>query len=164
MRKLVFGLATATAVIATPAAARDGAWYVGGDFGAALVEDSDIDVGATEDAVTLDYEYGFDSALYVGYDLGGFRLEAEVAYKEADLDKFSNSVRLGYTGPVINPLLAYPIGTHAGGGSTSALSWASSKRLQNASSGAATILASAPVSVGAAARANFVGTVVSGRT
>jgi len=117
MRKLGLGLATAAAVIATPAAARDGAWYVGGDFGAMIVEDTDIDIGATEDAVTLDHEYGFDSGLYVGYDLGAFRIEAEVAYKEADLDSFSNTILLPGLGAT------YPIGTHEGAGSTSMLSF-----------------------------------------
>jgi len=65
MRKLGLGLATATAVIATPAVARDGAWYVGGDFGAMIVEDADIDVGAQENAIELDYDYGYDGALFV---------------------------------------------------------------------------------------------------
>ena len=64
---------TATAVIATPAAARDGAWYVGGDFGAMIVEDTDVDVNGVEDALSLNHEYGFDGALFVGYDLGAFR-------------------------------------------------------------------------------------------
>ena len=86
MRKLGLGLVTATAVIATPAAARDGAWYVGGDFGAMIVEDTDVDVNGNEDALSLNHEYGFDGALFVGYDLGAFRLEAEAAYKKADLD------------------------------------------------------------------------------
>src|SRR5688572_18227752 len=106
MRKLGLGLATATAVIATPAAARDGAWYVGGDVGAMIVADTDVDIGATEDAITLDHEYGMDGALFVGYDLGGFRIEAEVAYKEADVDSFSNTVALP---PVAGPIV---IGTH----------------------------------------------------
>src|SRR5688572_32892432 len=122
MRKLGLGLAAATAVIATPAAARDGAWYVGGDFGAMIVEDTDVDVGAVEDAISIDHDYGIDGALFVGYDLGAFRLEAEVAYKEADIESFSNSVFLP-VGPVVNPLVGYPIGTYEAGGSTSALSF-----------------------------------------
>src|SRR5688572_12536584 len=117
MRKLGLGLATATAVIATPAAARDGAWYVGGDFGAMIVEDTDFDVGGTEDALTIDHEYGFDGALFVGYDLGAFRLEAEAAYKKADVDSFSNSVYLEGDGA------EYLIGTHEADGSASALSF-----------------------------------------
>src|SRR5688572_22106740 len=98
MRKLGLGLAAATAVIATPAAARDGAWYVGGDFGAMIVEDTDVDIGGVEDAVSLNHEYGFDGALFVGYDLGAFRLEAEAAYKKADLDSFFNSPALAAGG------------------------------------------------------------------
>src|SRR6187399_2553197 len=120
MRKLGLGLATATAVIATPATARDGAWYVGGDFGAMIVEDTDIDVGSQENAISLDWDYGMDAGLYAGYDLGAFRVEAEVSYKKADLESFSNSVFLPY-GPVVNPLVVgYPIGTRDGRGSTSA--------------------------------------------
>jgi OOP family OmpA-OmpF porin len=120
MRKLGLGLATATAVIASPATARDGAWYVGGDFGAMIVEDTDIDVGTQENAITLDSDYGIDAGLYAGYDLGTFRIEAEVAYKDADIESFSNTLLLR---PVVNPLIVYPIGTHVGAGSTTALSF-----------------------------------------
>src|SRR5690348_16750976 len=117
MRKLVVGLMTATAVIATPAAARDGAWYVGGDFGAMIVEDTDVDVNGVEDALALNHEYGFDGALFVGYDLGAFRLEAEASYKKADLDSFFNSPALSGAGAI------YPPGEHEGGGNTTALSF-----------------------------------------
>jgi OOP family OmpA-OmpF porin len=74
MRKLGLGLAAATAVIATPAMARDGAWYVGGDFGATITEDTDIDVGSQENAIQLNHEYGMDAGLFAGYDLGAFRI------------------------------------------------------------------------------------------
>src|SRR4029078_13382378 len=117
MRKLVFGLATATAVIATPAAARDGAWYVGGDFGAMIVEDTAVDLAGVNDAIALNHEYGFDGALFVGYDLGAFRLEAEASYKKADLDSFYNSVRPPAAGG------SHPVGSHEAGGSTTALSF-----------------------------------------
>ena len=36
--------------------------------------------------IAINHDYGFDGALFVGYDLGAFRLEAEVAYKRADVD------------------------------------------------------------------------------
>ena len=39
MRKLAIVVALSSTVLATPALARDGAWYVGGDFGAMIVED-----------------------------------------------------------------------------------------------------------------------------
>ena len=66
-----------------------------------IVEDIGFDFGLTptvpsqEDAqVVLNHEYGFDGALFVGYDLGAFRLEAEVAYKRADVDDIETSIRL----------------------------------------------------------------------
>lgn len=118
MRKLAISLAVGTSVFAAPAMARDGAWYVGGDFGAMIVEDVGFDFGGGSDDVVLDHEYGFDGALFVGYDLGAFRLEAEVAYKEADLEAYETTfafpVAVGGIGP----------GTFdAGGGNTSALSF-----------------------------------------
>jgi hypothetical protein len=94
MRKFGLGLATATAVIATPAAARDGAWYVGGDFGAMIVEDTDVDIGGRGRRGHAQSRVRLRQALFVGYDLGRFRLEAEVSYKKADLDSFYNAVRL----------------------------------------------------------------------
>ena len=115
MRKLAIALATTAAVTASPALARDGAWYVGGDFGAMIVDDLEIDVNGLEDAIVLDHEYGYDAALFTGYDLGGFRLEAEVAYKKADLDEIDSLITL--PGPALPGL------RDAGGGHTSALSF-----------------------------------------
>ena len=39
MRKLVIGMALATSALATPALARDNAWYIEADAGAMIVED-----------------------------------------------------------------------------------------------------------------------------
>ena len=39
MRKLAIVVALSSTVLATPALARNNAWYVGGDFGAMIVED-----------------------------------------------------------------------------------------------------------------------------
>lgn len=109
---------------ATPALARDGAWYVGGEFGAMIVEDVGFDFGAgptlpDRDAqVAFDHDYGFDGALFVGYDLGAFRLEAEVAYKRARVDDIETIFAFP---PPAGPS---PVGEFsAGGGSTSALSF-----------------------------------------
>jgi opacity protein-like surface antigen len=95
---IVIGLGACLA--ATPASARDGAWYVGGDFGAMIVEDVGFDFGAgptlpsSDSQVIVDHEYGFDGALFVGYDLGTFRLEAEVAYKRASVDEIESAFLL----------------------------------------------------------------------
>jgi len=125
MRKLVTFLAVSTSLLAAPALAKDGAWYVGGDAGAMIVEDIGFDFGlaptipSSENAqVELNHDYGFDAALFVGYDLGAFRLEAEVAYKRASVDDIETAITIpAPAGPL-------PPGLHpAGGGSTSALSF-----------------------------------------
>ena len=115
MRNLAIALATTAALVASPAMARDGAWYIGGEFGASIVEDIDFDVGATEDAISVDHDYGYDGGVFVGYDLGGFRLEAEAAYKKADLESFETALRLPGDGPV------FATSRDAAGGSTSVM-------------------------------------------
>lgn len=121
MRAILMLTAGALALAATPGQARDGAWYVGGDFGATVVEDSDFDFSngssTLPHALELNHDYGFDGGLFVGYDLGAFRLEAEVAYKRASLDTFDNAIVLpSSAGP-------HPPGRHDAKGSTSALSF-----------------------------------------
>jgi opacity protein-like surface antigen len=124
MRSVLLISVSAVALVATPAAARNGAWYVGGDFGATIVEDVPFDFGFTptvpgHDAqVVLDHDYGFDGALFVGYDLGAFRLEAEVSYKTAGVKDIETSFTLpSQVGP------AGPGKFDAAGGHTSALSF-----------------------------------------
>jgi len=116
MRSLLLLSAGALAVVASPAAARNGAWYVGGDFGAAIVEDTPINFGPGVD-VKISHNVGFDGDLFVGYDLGAFRLEAEGSYKRASLDKFENSFLISTPGTTI------PIGEHKVDGDASALSF-----------------------------------------
>jgi OOP family OmpA-OmpF porin len=117
MRKLIFWLALCAGLIATPAFARDGAWYVGGEFGGMIVEDTNVDIGAVDNAVRLNYDYGYDGGLFVGYDLGGFRIEAEAAYKKADLDAFNTLIQLPGEGSTFPPARPFA------GGSASALSF-----------------------------------------
>jgi hypothetical protein len=76
MRKLAIAVALTSTMLATPALARDGAWYVGGSFGPMIVEDIEVDIGAVDNAITIDSEYGYDGELFVGHDFGAFRLEA----------------------------------------------------------------------------------------
>jgi outer membrane protein OmpA-like peptidoglycan-associated protein/opacity protein-like surface antigen len=121
MRKLAIAVALSSTVLATPALARDGAWYVGGDFGAMIVEDVEFDVGATEDAIIVDHEYGYDGAGFVGYDLGSFRLEAEVAYKKARIDEIETVI--GLPGAVGQGRTIPQTFVDAGGGNTTALSF-----------------------------------------
>jgi opacity protein-like surface antigen len=96
MRKLAIAAALSTTVLAGPALARDGAWYVGGDFGAMIVEDSDVSftpgTGAgTTGQVRIGFDEGFDGSGFVGYDFGAFRIEAEVSYKQADTEELHTS-------------------------------------------------------------------------
>ena len=86
MRNLVFGLAMASTALTSPALARDGQWYVELDGGVVLVEDMDFDVGAIDNGVRLDSDYGYDFGGIVGYDFGAFRVEAEASFREADPD------------------------------------------------------------------------------
>jgi OmpA-OmpF porin, OOP family len=99
MRKLAIGLALASTAMATPAIARDDQWYVGVDGGAMLVEDLDLDitplpVGAVAGvprSAALDLDKGFDFGGVVGYDFGGFRLESEVSYRKANMNRARGS-------------------------------------------------------------------------
>ena len=54
MRKLAIAMALSSTLLATPAFARDGAMYIGGEFGAMIVEDIEIDVGTINNAITLE--------------------------------------------------------------------------------------------------------------
>ena len=44
------------------------------------------------DGQIIDHEYGADFDGLVGYDFGGFRLEAEVGYKRAQVDQLRSTV------------------------------------------------------------------------
>jgi OmpA-OmpF porin, OOP family len=99
MRKLAIGLALASSALASPSMARDGAWYVGVDGGAMLVEDLDLDIGAAPIEATANTDTGYDFGGVVGYDFGGFRLEAEVGYRETDLRSFASSLPAIPAGP-----------------------------------------------------------------
>ena len=94
MRKLAIAVALASTALATPALARDKAWYVGVEGGAMIVEDIHFDIGATPDAMKIDHNYGYDVGGMVGYDFGMFRVETEVSYKSANVDAISSSLRI----------------------------------------------------------------------
>lgn len=90
MRKLAISLALASTALASPALARDDQWYVGVDGGVMIVEDLDLDIGALDNAASVDTKKGFDFGGVVGYDFGGFRLESEVSYRQADVTGFNS--------------------------------------------------------------------------
>jgi hypothetical protein len=94
MRKLAVVLALASTALATPALARDNAWYIGAELGPMIVEDIDFDIGAINDAASVDHEYGWDAGGTIGYDFGGFRLEVEGSYRRADVDGVTSTTTI----------------------------------------------------------------------
>lgn len=93
MRKFAIAMALASTAMASPALARDNAWYVGVDGGVMLVEDMDLDIESAvgsdslvNNAASVDYDKGYDFGGVVGYDFGAFRLEAEASYRRAGAD------------------------------------------------------------------------------
>lgn len=93
-------LASIAAIVATPASARDGDFYVGLDIGAAISPDSDATfvpaVGAgTSGEVSFGAGLGYEGAAVVGYDLGLIRLEAEASYKSAGVDSITSDFAVG---------------------------------------------------------------------
>jgi OOP family OmpA-OmpF porin len=120
MRKLAISLALASTALASPALARDNQWYVGVDGGAMIVEDLALDIGALNDAATVDTDKGYDVGGVVGYDFGGFRLESEVSYRQADVTGFNSQTPQITSGA--GTALASG-GTYAVAGDASALSF-----------------------------------------
>jgi hypothetical protein len=89
MRKLALVVALASTALAGPAFAKDKTWYVGLEGGGMLVEDSHFDLAGFNDALKVNHDTGFDVDGIVGYDLGMFRIEGEVGYKNAENDTLS---------------------------------------------------------------------------
>jgi opacity protein-like surface antigen len=107
MRKYLL-VATAAAVLSTPAfAAADGP-YVGIEGGATFPNSTDLDVilnntTTYDNAYNVKYKTGYDVDAIIGYKLGLFRLEGEAGYKRAKIKS------LGVSTPLITD-----VGTAAG--------------------------------------------------
>ena len=125
MRKLAVLMALASTALASPALARDNAWYVGVEGGAMIVEDIDFDVTGTTgvrtgNGLSVDHDYGYDADAVIGYDFGAFRLETEVGYRSASIDNITaNGITIPVTGFGNAPAGRYDYA----GGRTSALSF-----------------------------------------
>jgi len=91
MRKLILGVALASSALASPALARSKSWYVEGDGGVMLQENTDVKVNGTSNAATYDSKTGYDFGGIVGYDFGAFRLEAEGSYRRSKADNLLNN-------------------------------------------------------------------------
>lgn len=87
MKKTGLLLAGVAAIIAMPAQAREGEAYIGINGGVSFKDKVTVDASTTgaEDtfvrAGTARTKMGLDADVVVGYDFGGFRLEAEGGYK-----------------------------------------------------------------------------------
>ncbi len=128
MRKLAITLALASTAIATPALARDDAWYIGVEGGVSLVEDADLGItnanGTAAGLGNVNHDKGYDFDGIVGYDFGGFRLEAEVGYKSANVDSYLSTTTVPFRGSTTGAIQSAPAGNYAFGfGKTSALSF-----------------------------------------
>lgn len=110
----------ASTVLASPALARDGQWYVEAGGGPMIVEDIDFDVNAGAGTFSADLDKGYDFGGLVGYDFGAFRLEAETSYRSADIDQITtggNNLLFGGPSGVI------PAGVYDAQGEVNALSF-----------------------------------------
>ncbi len=84
MRKTAIGLLTATAFLATPAMAKDGAVYIGLGGGVVMADDIDFEVDG-DGVINAGTSLGWEGEAVLGYDLGGLRIELEGAYKQFKL-------------------------------------------------------------------------------
>jgi OmpA-OmpF porin, OOP family len=128
MRKLAITLALATTAITTPALARDDSWYIGVEGGASIIEDANVAIRGATPAATgigkINSDTGYDFDGIIGYDFGGFRLEAEVGYKAADLNSYSSSTTTAARNVANGPLAnVVPRTFPNAGGETTALSF-----------------------------------------
>jgi OmpA-OmpF porin, OOP family len=97
MRKFAIIVALASTALATSAFARNDAWYIGVEGGPSIVEDISLDIGALNNAATVDHKTGYDVDGIIGYDFGGFRLESEVGYKTAGVNNYSSTTTTAAT-------------------------------------------------------------------
>jgi outer membrane protein OmpA-like peptidoglycan-associated protein len=85
-----------------------------------IVEDLALDIGVLDDAASLDTKKAFDVGGVVGYDFGGFRLESEVSYRNADVSGFDSQTPQI---PINSTTTLAPGGPKKIGGNTTALSF-----------------------------------------
>jgi len=95
MKKIAFLLASAAAIAAVPAQAREGQVYIGVNGGVSFEDQVTIDIdnnrtdGLLDNAAFADTELGIDADVVIGYDFGPLRIEAEGGYKTAGYDSLT---------------------------------------------------------------------------
>jgi opacity protein-like surface antigen len=95
LRRTCAAALLASAMVATPAIARDKTLYLGVEAGPMWANDVEIDIDSTEgqfDFFDLDHKLGYDAGVIFGYDAGLVRAELDLSYKRASHDEmdFSN--------------------------------------------------------------------------
>ncbi len=128
MRNLAIAIALASTALASPAFARNDAWYVGVEGGPSIVEDGALTItGATapmSGTATVDHKTGYDFDGIIGYDFGGFRLEAEVGYKKAGVNNYTSTTTTPIRVNAAGLVAPAPAGAYNyAGGNDSALSF-----------------------------------------
>ncbi len=109
---LVLGaLLGAVALGSAPVAAAD-SWYVSGNVGATFASDVSTTDTFAAGSVSADGEFdpGFGLSAALGYSFGDFRIEAELSYRENDVDQFDN-ISGNLTGNLFT--VAGPVSTEA---------------------------------------------------
>jgi len=92
MKKTAILLAGTACVVAAPASARDGQFYIGLDGGISIESEAEADLAIVDPplpGVTAPTENGYDIGAVFGYDFGAFRLEAEGTYKSNEYDEIT---------------------------------------------------------------------------
>jgi opacity protein-like surface antigen len=91
MKRYLLAAASAAALVATPAAARDHSGYFGLEVGPMWADDPDVefpDVTDGSDDFKIKNELGVDGDLIGGWDFGMVRTEVEAGHKWVHHDKF----------------------------------------------------------------------------
>ncbi len=92
MKKTAILLAGTAMIIAAPASARDGQFYIGLDGGISIESEAEADLAVVDPpipGVIAPTENGYDIGAVFGYDFGAFRLEAEGTYKSNEYDEIT---------------------------------------------------------------------------
>ena len=129
MRKLAVALALTTTALSSAALARpQQAWYVGIDAGAVLPENQNYRITstggvATQNALTVKSDTGFDVDGTIGYDFGLLRTEFEVGYKQNKLNHINVNAGGLPAIPFGNATVVPPLGSYQSDGKSRVLSF-----------------------------------------
>lgn len=98
MKKFIVVLVAMVFVFAASYASAEGP-YVSGNIGTTLSNDATTSIVGIPGSADMEYDTGFSIGGAVGYDLGNnARVEGEVAYRTADLDRVSGPGSFALTG------------------------------------------------------------------